>query len=126
MTKLDPSSFDLTCISVASAAPGDNPRTGTVYSPVVFAAGAPVWFHPMPGGRHLMVRARRWSAATPGGVFSLSAGLVVAAWMVFVAAATGNYLSGACERVPLRSQGCPLRRRSSRLRPPRPRPTGRR
>jgi hypothetical protein len=70
MTNLDPSSYDLTGISVATAAPGDNPRTGTVYNPVVFAAGAPVWFHPMPGGSHLMVRARRWSAATRGG-FSL-------------------------------------------------------
>jgi hypothetical protein len=65
--QLDPSSLDLAGISVATAAPSDNPRTGTAYDPVVCAAAAPIWFHPLPGGSHLMVCARRWSAAIPGG-----------------------------------------------------------
>ena len=68
-SQLDPTSLDLSGISVATSSPSEvNPRTGTAYDPVICAAAAPVWFHPMPGrGSHLMLSARTWSAATPGG-----------------------------------------------------------
>ena len=73
-TQLDPASLDLSGISVATTVASDpNPRTGTVYDPVTFAAGAPIWFHPMPGGSHLMVCARTWHEATPSGGVGLFA-----------------------------------------------------
>ena len=66
--QVDPTSVDATGISVATSPPSEaNPRAGAVYDPVICAAAAPVWFHPMPGGAHLMVNARTWSAATPAG-----------------------------------------------------------
>jgi hypothetical protein len=41
-----------------------DPRAGTIYDPVTWAAAAPVWFHPISGAT-LMLSARRWHNATP-------------------------------------------------------------
>ena len=62
------SSLDHAGLSVSTATPSlADPRVGTVYDPTVFAAAAPIWFHPLRDGRHLMLNARSWSAATPVG-----------------------------------------------------------
>jgi hypothetical protein len=84
--QLDPASLDTSGISVATTVASDpNPRTGTVYDPVTFAAGAPIWFHPMPGGGHLMVCARTWHEATPsggGGLFTDYSESLLPSWFV--------------------------------------------
>lgn len=60
--------LDIAGISVVTAAPdADDPRNGAIYNPASLAAAQPIWFHPLKDGRHLMVMARSWSAATPSG-----------------------------------------------------------
>lgn len=41
-----------------------NPRWGKIYNPDTFAAGVPIWFHPMVDGRYLGIFKTRWIAAT--------------------------------------------------------------
>lgn len=65
LTPIDPTSVDAYGLSVATSF-SDNPRS-TIYDPTTLAAAAPVWFHPLNNGRHLMLNARRWHAATPAG-----------------------------------------------------------
>lgn len=67
-TQVDSDSIDVTGVSVATSTPNvANPRLGRIYDPAVFAAAAPVWFHPVHDGSYLMVSARRWFSGTPVG-----------------------------------------------------------
>ena len=67
LPQIDPTALDTTGLSVATSYVEDNSRSGAIYDPVNLAAAAPIWFHPLPSGSHIMVMARRWHAATPGG-----------------------------------------------------------
>lgn len=44
----------------------EEPRKGTIYDPVSFAAGVPVHFHAFGPGQFLGLFSRRWTATTPG------------------------------------------------------------
>jgi hypothetical protein len=64
--QVDPASVDVAGLSIATATPSaSNPRLGSVYDPVTWAAAAPIWLHPMADGRFLMACARRWHDAVP-------------------------------------------------------------
>lgn len=67
LPQVDPTALDAVGLSIATSYVEDNARSGIVYDPTTVAAAAPIWFHPMPDGTHLMVMARRWHTATPGG-----------------------------------------------------------
>ena len=51
-----------TCTATQSAS---DPRLGAAYDLATMAAAAPVWFHPLSTGCHLMLNSRRWHTATP-------------------------------------------------------------
>ena len=56
---------DATGLSVAT---GVGANIGAAYDLSVMAAAAPIWFHPLRDGRHLMLNARRWYGVPPSGV----------------------------------------------------------
>lgn len=67
LPQVDPTALDTAGLSIATTYVEDNPRSGIIYEPTTVAAAAPIWFHPLADGTHLMVMARRWHTATPGG-----------------------------------------------------------
>ena len=68
VVQVSPAAVDATGLSVATAAPGlTDPRMGTAFDPLRYAAAAPVWFHPLADGRHLMASSRHWHDTTPVG-----------------------------------------------------------
>jgi hypothetical protein len=69
LLQIDSSTVDAAGVSVVTATPSStNVRQGVIYDSSVMAAAAPIWFHPLSiPGQFLMINARRWSAATPGG-----------------------------------------------------------
>lgn len=86
-----PQSLDTAGISITTATTDiGNPRQGQLYDPTVLAAAAPVWFHPMPGGRYLGLFSRRLHTATvadpqTGGplVYSSATETRTPSWAVF-------------------------------------------
>lgn len=67
LARVAATSIDIAGISVSTATPGIDPRAGSIYNLTDLAAAAPVWFHPVANGRHLMLNSRRWYNATPDG-----------------------------------------------------------
>lgn len=65
--QVDATSLDTSGISLSTAPASSNPRTGTAFNTLLFAAAQPVWFHPLHDGRFLMINSRVWSSATPIG-----------------------------------------------------------
>lgn len=81
-------SLDTAGVSLVTATPDPTiARSGMVYDPLVFAAAAPVWFHPMRKGHYLMLAARRWYDATPDestpGGYTAYTEDTTASWMLF-------------------------------------------
>lgn len=60
-------------------------RFGAIYDSVTLAGAAPIWFHSLKDGRHLMAMARSWSAGTPHGgtpgYYSAKTESLVPKWM---------------------------------------------
>ncbi|QIG58374.1 hypothetical protein SEA_SKOG_222 [Gordonia phage Skog] len=64
-----PDSLDgrgLSTITTTMAADASVPTQGTAYHPQHFAAGVPVYFHGLTGGKHLALLRERWTDATVG------------------------------------------------------------
>lgn len=105
LPQVDPTSLDTTGLSIATSYIEDNPRSGTIYDSSIVAAVAPLWFHPMPDGTHLMVMARRWHTATLGsapGIYSAHTEDLTPSWAV-VDGPRGNrsQVSGSGITIPL-------------------------
>lgn len=86
-----PGSVDSLGVStVTSSCDTTDPRRGQAYDPTLLAAGAFVWFHPLPDGKVLGLLSRHLSAAVtvspqPGGplLYSSSQSTSVPSWVVF-------------------------------------------
>ena len=60
-------SVDSAGLSVVSAIrTAADPRNGTMYNPLVLAAGVPVWFHPLQTGQYIGLLRSHWFNATVG------------------------------------------------------------
>jgi hypothetical protein len=60
-------SIDTAGVSIATATRlADKPRQGGIYDPTAFAAGVPIWFHPLNNGRFLGVYSTWWANAVVG------------------------------------------------------------
>ena len=105
--QLDPTSVDTAGLSVATAARSINPRTGTIYDTVTLAAAAPIWFHPLATGMHLMINSQIWTAATPvggtPGAYSAYTPVTTPTWVIV------NGLTGSRSAVPGQPLTVPMR-----------------
>src|ERR1700752_2085382 len=60
-------SVDPVGLSIASATmTAENLRHGSMYNPLVLAAGVPVWFHPLQNSQYVAVFRSHWINATVG------------------------------------------------------------